>query len=166
MSEIRSPHKIAEDILKSAGFSLIAPTNDQGGIKRQQLKVLSLFPAVVRKNAYKTINRLKKSADKQNIDFAANVKNTVTGTIQSAYMDNLERLTADQKRKIIIKWIPSSAKVSDPVHSLYYGQIMTLERALALGLGTRYGCQCGFRIISGAEILKEAEAQFLKGVKK
>lgn len=97
-----------------------------------------------KENAYKTINRLEKSQNKVNFD--ANLKNTLAGTVQFSFMNSLENLPKSTKQNTIIQWMPSSSDEHRIEHALNYGKTMTLQQALDRGLGLDYGCKCGMRI--------------------
>ena len=140
------PHLLALQFLIKNGIKFNQVYNDKGGIKRNQLTALALLPKFsqsVRQNSYLTINRLELSKNKKQVDFTANIKNTMVGTVSGAICDDIYSLPDDT----LIKWLPSSAHEHDPEHALHYGQVMTLKKAKKLGLGVRYGCQCGMRIL-------------------
>ncbi|AUR91077.1 hypothetical protein NVP1155O_04 [Vibrio phage 1.155.O._10N.222.55.B3] len=159
---------MAEDILIESGFDFDEMVNDSFGIYQAQLKFFSQFAVGInlRKNAYKTIHRLRASKNKKNLDFEANLRNTMIGTVKAALMEEFERVPKEQQGEIIIKWLPSSAHEADDQHGLQYGRIMTMREALRRGLGTRWGCQCGFKVISGGAIVTETINQFKKSIKK
>ena len=146
------PHQISEQYLLDLGVDFENVVNDSGGILRQQLTILSsapFFKAIIKKNAYLTIARLNKSKNLKNIDVNKNVKNTLVGTVSGALMDYIDQdATQEVKKGTIIKWLPSSANEADPFHALQYGKTMTIEAAISKGLGVRYNCQCGMRIVS------------------
>ncbi|MGL4830836.1 MAG: hypothetical protein ACRCXG_16250 [Vibrio sp.] len=167
-NEIIEPAEMSEDILLDAGFDFDQMVNDAYGIKQAQLSFFTQFAISLnlRKNAYKTIFRLRASQNKSNLDFAANLKNTMVGTVKTALMEEFERLPESNQKEVIIKWLPSSAKKARDSHGLQYGKIMTLKEALRRGLGTDWGCQCGFKVISGSAIVSETIKNFRKGIKR
>lgn len=145
------PAELASRYLALIGVNYESIYNDDNGMTRAQLSILSgaRFFKDIKGNAYKTIHRLHASANRKNIDFGANLKNTLEGTVSAGIMEKLDdTLTAAEQKKIIIKWLPSSADEQDPFHALNYGKTMTLYDARKKGLGTRYGCQCGFEVVS------------------
>lgn len=160
---IIEPSEIALRFLEILGVDFGQVFNERGGIKRQQLKILNKVNAYspVKTNAYKTIHRLEQSPNQQMIDYQKNLKNTLVGTIKTSIMLSLDDMPKKSKQDVIIRWIPSEAQEQDPIHALNYGKTMTLELALQKGLGTRYGCQCAFEVISGGDII---EANFKKSV--
>ena len=117
---------------------------------------LSLKP-----NAYETIARLSKSKN-PDIKWNNNIKNTLVGTLSSALMEQFKTLPPADRKKIKIKWLPSTAREEDAVHALYYGKTMSLEKAIKLGLGTRYGCQCRYQVVSGQKEHDKVVKQFTK----
>lgn len=123
--------------------------NEQGGMQREQLKLINKYSILseAKSNAYMTIKRLEKSKNKQNIDFAANVKNTMVGTLSCEITKTLA--TSKHADEIIIEWQPSSAEEERATHALHYGQRMTIKQAERLGLGVEYNCQCGMKFING-----------------
>jgi len=143
------PYLIAQNLLELFGVDFQRIYNERGGMQREQLKVISKYKILTgaKSNAYKTIRRLDKSKNKQSIDFAANLKNTMAGTISNEVMDSL----ANSKKadEIMVKWLPSSATEHRVNHALQYGKTMSIKKARKLGLGVDYGCQCGMQIISG-----------------
>ncbi|CAH9011381.1 conserved hypothetical protein [Vibrio phage 236O40-1] len=162
------PYEIALNLLLAMGVSFDDVYNEQGGIRREQLRILALVaPGIaLRANAYKTIKRLDLSKNRKNIKFGDNIKNTMVGTVQGALMDRLIALPKSEQKKIIIKWIPSSAKEHDPVHALNYGKTMSLDVALRKELGIRYGCKCSMRVLNGAAEIEKILKDFKKGVRK
>lgn len=167
-SETVNPSEMSEEILVESGFDFDEMINDSYGIYQAQLKFFSQFAVDLhlRKNAYKTIHRLRASENKSNLDFAANLRNTMIGTVKTALMQEFESLSDKEQREVIIKWLPSSAKQARDSHGLQYGKIMTLKEALRRGLGVDWGCQCGFKVISGGAIVSATISNFTKGVKK
>lgn len=159
---------MAEDILINSGFDFDQMINDAYGIRQAQLAFFSQFAVSLnlRKNAYKTIYRLRASQNKSNLDFAANLRNTMIGTVKTALMSEFEKLPESEKREVTIKWLPSAAKVARDSHGLQYGKIMTLKEALRRGLGVDWGCQCGFKVISGSAIVSKTISDFKKGIAK
>lgn len=165
------PWEAAEQLLLDLGVEFDQVYNEEDGITREQLSILGALSSrvgtfedqntgkevTIIDSAYKTIHRLHASANKANIDFAANVKNTLVGTVESAMMDTIDqKTTSKQKQQTIIKWIPSTAKEPDPFHALNYGKTMTLQDALNKGLGIRYGCKCSMQILqSPAKVEQE-----------
>lgn len=143
------PHELAAQYLAAIGVSYDAIYNDDDGIKRAQLNILSgaFFYRELKKNAYKTIHRLHASANRKNLDFAANLKNTLEGTVSAGLMETLDSsIPVAEQKKIMGTWLPSSADEQDPFHALNYGKTMSLYEARKRGLGTRWGCQCGFEV--------------------
>lgn len=177
MSFVFSPAQVAENIIKETGIDENAVYNDRDGVTRAQLTLLSKASKTIGKveytnkdgkkqsstlkdNIYKTIHRLHGSANSKNIDFAANVKNTMYNTVQFEVMNQLKAEIPEQEREeTMIKWLPSTADEQDPFHALNYGKTMTMKAALDKGLGTRFGCQCGMRIIKSS---KETETTLKK----
>lgn len=161
------PFEFALAMLESLGIDFSEIYNERDGIRRSQLRVINRLNAVsdARVNAYSTIHRLYASPNRDNLDFGKNLKNTLTGTVKTALMDTLDDLPLKEKRKITIRWLPSSADESDPQHALNYGKTMTLDVAIRKGLGVRYGCKCSFQVISGEDIVKKHLDKFKKRVK-
>lgn len=146
------PSQISEQYLLDLGVDFEDMANESGGLLRGQLTALSsapFFKSIIKHNAYKTIKRLDMSANIKNIDVNKNLKNTLIGTVSGALMEYIEQeATPEVKKGTIIKWLPSSAEEADPFHALNYGKTMTIETAIKKGLGVRYNCQCGMKIIS------------------
>lgn len=156
------PADVARNLIDETDIDEDELYNDRDGVTRAQLTLLSGASrklgtitnpdgktTTLKENVYKTIHRLHASANKKNIDFAANVKNTMYNTIQFEVMNQLEQQTTPADRKTtMIKWLPSTANEQDPFHALNYGKTMSMQSALDKGLGTRYGCQCGMAILS------------------
>lgn len=163
-NEFITPSEMAEEILISSGFDFDEMINDDYGIYREQLRFFSIFASglQLRKNAYKTIYRLRASKNKSNLDFAANLKNTMIGTVKTALMDEFQNLPDEQQKEVIIKWLPSAAKQARDSHGLQYGRIMTMKEAIRRGLGVDWGCQCGFKVVSGSAIVSETIDKFKK----
>lgn len=161
------PFEFALNILNVLGIDFTKIYNGRDGMRREQLKVINRLNAVsdVKVNAYKTIHRLYASPNRDNLDFGKNLKNTLAGTLKTALMDSLDDLPLAEKRKVTIRWVPSSAAESDPLHALNYGKTMTLDVAIKKGLGVRYGCQCAFEVVSGEETIKKHISKFNKKVK-
>lgn len=153
------PHNEAEKALEASPVNPDDVYNDRDGITRAQLTAINALPYAsdtIKKNTYLTIHRLHASANKANVDFAANVKNTMVGSISSAFMQAVdENLSENQKKTTMIKWLPSSANEPDPFHALNYGKTMSLDQAIKKGLGQRYGCQCGMEILNGSKKTQE-----------
>lgn len=168
MADIYAPEQIAIEILEGAGFDFDELMNDKYGLIKGQLSIFSKFsPASnLRKNAYKTINRLKASPNKPNLNFKANVKNTLVGTIKAAMMESFNDLSDAEQGEIVIKWQPSSAEEPRSKHMLNYGKVMTMREALRRGLGQEYGCQCGFTVLSGSMLVKDTISKFKKDLKR
>ena len=167
------PYQAAEALIEESDIEPDEAYNERDGLVRAQLTAISTASAVLgtqtfttsdgktetttlKKNVYKTIHRLHASANKKNIDFAANVKNTVYNTVQFAIMEKVEAIPTKQKQETVIRWTPSQAEEADPFHALNYGKTMTLDAALKKGLGTRYGCQCGMIILNAPEEVEQA----------
>lgn len=161
MTEI-FPYLLAMELLEFLGIDFEAVYNERGGMRREQLKLINRYQVLTdtKANAYKTIKRLEKSANKQNIDFAANLKNTMLGTLSNQIMTDLGQSEAAEQ--IIIRWIPSSARRHRVIHALEYGKTMTLKQATRKGLGLDYGCQCGMQIIKGREYALKAIKKYQK----
>lgn len=163
------PYRVAESVIEESGIVFDEVYNDRDGVKREQLTVLSAASnalgtvesskggnTTLKKNVYTTIHRLHASANRKNIDFAANIKNTMYNTVQFEVMNKLDDETTEKQRKdTIIKWLPSTANEQDPFHALNYGKTMSMQEALDKGLGTRYGCQCGMQIVSSPDEVDE-----------
>lgn len=162
------PYEFALDLLQLLGIDFDRIYNQSGGVQRAQLLLLNRLNAVsdAKVNAYKTIKRLDASPNKKVLDYGKNLKNTLTGTLKTAMMDSLDDLPLAEKRKVTIRWLPSSADEHDPLHALNYGKTMTLDVAIKKGLGVRYGCKCAFEVISGQEIIKKHIDKFKGKVKR
>lgn len=143
------PYSMSEKLLDWFNIDFDRIYNEQGGMQREQLKLINKYSILseAKSNAYMTIKRLEKSKNKQNIDFSANVKNTMVGTLSSEITKTLA--TSKHADEIIIEWQPSSAEEERATHALHYGQRMTIKQAERLGLGVEYNCQCGMKFISG-----------------
>lgn len=143
------PYSMSEKLLDWFNIDFDRIYNEQGGMQREQLKLINKYSILseAKSNAYTTIKRLEKSKNKQNIDFAANVKNTMVGTLSSEITKTLA--ISKHADEIIIEWQPSSAEEERATHALHYGQRMTIKQAERLGLGVEYNCQCGMKFISG-----------------
>ncbi|EHW0652076.1 hypothetical protein K1B36_000788 [Vibrio parahaemolyticus] len=126
------PYTMAENLLDWFGINFERIYNEHGGMQREQLKLINKYSILMdaKSNAYMTIKRLEKSKNKSNLDFAANIKNTMTGTLSSE----------------IVQTLSSSEHAT---HALHYGKRMTIKQAEKLGLGVEYNCQCGMKITSG-----------------
>ena len=152
------PHELAAAFLVAEGVKFDDVYNNAGGRTSKQLSVLLSIPYIgkdLAANAYKTIKRFtdstfskeKENTQKdinQHYDFTANIESTLVGTTSTAIMEGAAKEDPGQ----LIKWLPSSADEQDIKHALEYGRTMTMETALKKGLGTRYGCQCGFEILN------------------
>lgn len=140
---------MAENLLDWFNINVDRIYNERGGMQREQLKLINKYTILsgAKSNAYMTIKRLEKSKNKQNIDFAANIKNTMLGTLSSEITQTLA--SSPNADDIIIEWQPSSAKEERATHALHYGQRMSIKQAERLGLGVEYNCQCGMKFISG-----------------
>ena len=128
--------------------------NKRNGIQQAQLTVLHSIPVMgseIAKNARTTIKRLSKSANKKNLDYSANLQNTIKGTVASGVTQVIDEEIPDTT---MIQWLPSHADEIDPQHARNYGKQMTKEQALQLGLGTRYGCKCGMKILTDVDQTK------------
>jgi hypothetical protein len=150
-----NPWEMAELYLESLGINFDDIYNDRGGIHRAQLTIMQnagLFSAEVIANTRQTIARLEKSANKKNINFTANVKNTMIGTIATGITESIHE-KADPDKLII--WDPSFADEIDPLHALNYGKTMKLSTAKKKELGTRYGCKCGMTFVINDPELNE-----------
>ena len=121
---------------------------------------LGLF---LKSNAAKTITRLKASKNPA-IKFGRNLELTLVGSLSTAIMEHLSSDFDEKDKNPLVRWITSSARDPDPFHAIQYGKVMTLRRARALGLGTRYGCQCGFEFVHPAN--KRALTSFKKQLPK
>ncbi|TVO35076.1 hypothetical protein [Vibrio algivorus] len=145
------PYSMSEKLLDWFNIDFDRIYNEQGGMQREQLKLINKYSILTdaKSNAYITIKRLEKSSNKANIDFAANVKNTMVGTLSSEITKTLA--TSEYADEIIIEWQPSSAEEERATHALHYGQRMTIKQAEKLGLGVEYNCQCGMKLISGQQ---------------
>jgi hypothetical protein len=151
-----NPSEIALSYLIAQGIEFDDVYNDNDGVTRTQLSILvgmKFFTKETKTNLYKTIHRLHASANKKNINFAANIKNTLVGTVSSTLVESLD-VKAKEDKGILIRWLPSSADEADPMHSLNYGKIMTMGVAIQKGLGVRYGCQCGMEILHKSDAKK------------
>ena len=105
---------------------------------------LGLF---LKSNAAKTITRLRASKNPA-IKFGRNLELALVGSLSTAIMEHLSADFENEKDKSpLVRWIASSARDPDPFHAVQYGKVMSLRRARTLGLGTRYGCQCGFEFV-------------------
>ena len=144
-----NPYEIASAYLALINIDFEEVANGQGGIQQEQLSLLTsaafIAPALA-KNARITIKRLEKSANKKNIDMAANVENTLTGTLASAITDEIEAEFEDEDP--MVRWMPSVSDEIDILHATNYAKVMKLSTALGKGLGRRYGCKCSFQFIN------------------
>lgn len=145
------PYSMSQQLLDWFNIDFERIYNEQGGMHREQLKLINKYSILTeaKSNAYMTIKRLEKSKNKANIDFAANVKNTMVGTLSSEITKTLAN--SEYADEIIIEWQPSSAEEERATHALHYGQRMTIKQAEKLGLGVEYNCQCGMKFISGQQ---------------
>ncbi|HCG5597552.1 hypothetical protein ACEV74_00940 [Vibrio parahaemolyticus] len=143
------PYTMAENLLDWFGINFERIYNEHGGMQREQLKLINKYSILMdaKSNVYMTIKRLEKSKNKSNLDFAANIKNTMTGTLSSEIVQTLS--SSEHADEIIIEWQPSSAEEERATHALHYGKRMTIKQAEKLGLGVEYNCQCGMKITSG-----------------
>ncbi|ALR91304.1 hypothetical protein [Vibrio alginolyticus] len=143
------PYTMAENLLEWFGIDFERIYNERGGMQREQLKLINKYSILMgaKSNAYMTIKRLEKSKNKSNLDFAANIQNTMTGTLSSEIVQTLAK--SEHADEMIIEWQPSSSKHERRTHALHYGQRMTIKQAERLGLGVEYNCQCGMKLISG-----------------
>lgn len=162
------PYEFALDLLLWLGVDFEKIYNGRGGMKRAQLQVIGKLNAVsdAKVNAYKTIHRLYASPNKDKLDFGKNLKNTLTGTLKTALMDTFDDMPIKDKRKITIRWLPSSAHEHRAIHALNYGKTMTMDVAIKKGLGVDYGCQCAFEVISGQDIVEKHVKKFKGKVQK
>jgi hypothetical protein len=138
-----NPWELAEQYLLSLGIDWDDLYNDRGGIRREQLTIMQnapFFSDLIIANTRQTINRLEKSANKKNINFAANVMNTMIGTVATGITETIHQETPPET---LIIWTASFADEIDPLHAVNYGRTMTLKTAQKKELGTRYGCKCG-----------------------
>ncbi len=143
------PFSMAENLLDWYGIDFGRIYNERGGMKREQLKLINKHSVLMgaKSNAYMTIKRLEKSQNKKSLNFAANIKNTILGTLSSEIVQTLAK--SEHADKIIVQWQPSSAKDERATHALHYGKKMSIKQAERLGLGVEYNCQCGMKLISG-----------------
>ncbi|UKA23376.1 hypothetical protein IHC92_20710 [Photobacterium damselae subsp. damselae] len=134
-------------------------------MRREQLKAISKYKILsgAKSNAYKTIQRLDASKNKANLDFEANLKNTMIGTLSYEIMESLG--DSEHADEIEIKWLPSESAEHRINHALQYGKTMSLKRAKSLGLGVDYGCKCGMQIIKGHKHIKSFISKIEKGEK-
>lgn len=162
------PYEFALDLLMWLGIDFNAIYNGRGGMHRAQLATIVKLNAVsdAQVNAYKTIKRLHASPNAKNLNFAGNLKNTLTGTLKTALMDTFDDMPIKDKRAITIRWLPSSAHEHRAVHALNYGKTMTMDVAIKKGLGVDYGCQCSFEVISGEKVVEKHMKKFKGKVKK
>lgn len=159
------PWEIATWFLRKIGVDFSALYNERGGIKREQLRVITKYKMLTgaKCNAYKTIQRLDSSKNKDNIDFEANLKNTMIGTLSNEIMNSL--VNSEKSNEIKIKWLPSESAEHRVNHALQYGKTMSLKRAKTLGLGVDPGCKCGMQIIRGHKHIKSFISKIEKGEK-
>lgn len=159
------PWELAIFLLNKSGIDLSAVYNDRGGMQRDQLKVISKYKILTgaKSNAYKTIQRLESSKNKANINFEANIKNTMVRTLSYELMNSL--VESKGHDEVMIKWLPSEAAEHRIMHALQYGKTMSLKRARDLGLGIEPNCQCGMQIISGHKHIKSFIDKIEKGKK-
>lgn len=157
------PYTMAENLLEWFGIDFDDIYNERGGIRREQLKIITRYDVLMdaKSNAYQTISRLEKSANKDNIDFGKNLKNTLTGTLSSQIVTSIAK--SENADKIIIEWQPSSAEEERATHALHYGKKMPITRAVKLGLGVDYNCQCGIKIVSGQKYAQPIVQRLNKG---
>ncbi len=157
------PYTMAENLIEWFGIDFDDFYNDDGGIKREQLKIINRYSVLTgaKSNAYQTISRLERSKNKDNIDFAKNIKNTITGTLSSEIIQSIAN--SKYADKIIIEWQPSSAEEERATHALHYGQKMTIKKAVKLGLAVEYNCQCGIKVVSGQQYVKPIVQRLNKG---
>lgn len=167
MSNQFEPWALAKKLLIALGFDFNDIYNDQGGIRRHQLKMLTKVNKLTgaRDNAYQTINRLEKSKNKNNIDFDANLENTIVGTVSGSIMSGIDNLPESDKKNIIVKIIPSESENRRHTHQLLYGKVMPIEEARRRGIGVDYGCKCGMRVMSGGEIIEQQIKKIEESVK-
>ncbi|CAH1521292.1 conserved hypothetical protein [Vibrio owensii] len=159
------PYTMAENLLDWFGIDFERIYNESGGMQREQLKLINKYEVLTgaKSNAYMTIKRLEKSSNKENIDFAANIQNTMTGTLSSQIVQTLA--SSEHADEIIIEWLPSSAEEERATHALHYGKRMTIKQAEKKGLGVEYNCQCGMKIISGQQHAQKVTKQINRGKK-
>ncbi|HDM8140692.1 TPA: hypothetical protein P0E12_004982 [Vibrio harveyi] len=153
-----SPYMMALGLLEKMGVDFEAVYNGEKGIKREQLKILSALPlarGMTKTNVRQTIKRLSLSDNKKKVNFAANVKNTMVGTVSGAIVHTIDNY--DTIADIEIRWLPSEAKEEDAFHALNYGKRMTLKEAKKRGLGVRYNCQCQFEVVKKTDEKKVDE---------
>ena len=155
------PTEVAAQYLALLGVNFDDVYNEKGGRTQTQLSILLGAPFMGKElaaNSYKTIKTFNDSTFakaeentqsdvNEHYDFAANIENTLTGTISTALMADMVEQNPDQ----LIKWLPSSADEQDVKHATYYGKTMTIKVAEDRGLATRYGCQCGMELINDDE---------------
>ncbi len=143
------PYTMAENLLDWFGIDFERIYNERGGMQREQLKLINKYSILMgaKSNAYMTIKRLEKSKNRSNLDFAANIKNTMTGTLSGEIVQTLVK--SEHADEMIIEWQPSSAEEERATHALHYGQRMTIKQAEKLGLGVEYNCQCGMKLVAG-----------------
>ncbi len=143
------PHSMAENLLDWFGIDFERIYNERGGMQREQLKLINKYSILMgaKSNAYMTIKRLENSKNKSTLDFAANIQNTMTGTLSSEIVQTLSK--SKNADEMIIEWQPSSAEEERATHALHYGKRMTIKQAEKLGLGVEFNCQCGMKFISG-----------------
>lgn len=147
------PHRLAETWLRQAGvkFSDLYSVST-GEINKRELAKIYAFSPTLYLNVLETLRRLNKSENPE-IQFNRNLKNTLVGSMAREIVEKAAQ--AEQRGKpTIIKWMPSTAKEPDAYHSRFYGRTMTLKSAKDLGLGIRYGCKCGFQVLSGVADFK------------
>jgi len=157
------PYTMAENLLDWFGINFERIYNEQGGMRREQLKLINKYAILTgaKSNAYKTIKRLDKSSNRANINFTANIQNTITGTLSSEIVQSLAN--SESAAEITIEWQPSSAEEERATHALHYGQRMTIKQAERLGLGVEYNCQCGMKIIAGQKHAQQIIQKINKG---
>lgn len=165
-------NEVALDLLEFFGIDFTKVYNDRNGIKRDQAKALTRLNALapVKQNTYTTIHRLYKSANRQDIDWASNIENTMVGTLSSALITDIQDAQHDNEINpnndvIMIKWLPSESEEHRITHALEYGKTMTLDQAIQKGLVVDYGCKCGFQIVAGEEVFRKKYANSPKILK-
>jgi hypothetical protein len=155
-----NPWEMAENYLDTLGIDWTNLYNDRGGIHRAQLTIMQnapFFSDLIIANTRQTIMRLEKSANKKNINFAANVKNTMIGTVATGMTETIHEKADPDK---LIVWDASFAEEIDPLHALNYGKTMKLSTAKGKGLGTRYGCKCGMLFVAEDDELNDLKKEF------
>lgn len=126
-----------KDALKKDGYQL----------KKAGLNALATSRVLRGSNAKRNVLDLLKLARKRkwgavNDKLLTTVNNVVAQDVAEDLRD------AGKKRRIVMRWIPSSSSNPDPNHEKNYGETFYLDKGVDGELpGERFGCQCGMEFV-------------------